>query len=304
MSKRAMLWSVGATAIGIAAGSVLVRAERPGQQPAKALRDAGMRDDVPVMVIPRGPHYLTTPAGSSRVPISVPAGFFFEGSGAVEVFADMVGVPVGAKPKRADGFNWSSGRIADIPDASALRAKQDQPYDTVMVQYQDAVLPRIGSQASVDLKLDVVKMRSPDLITVKGADETREYQASLELRPYHQEHGRSETMGSMNFTRTGVATGQFTATFYAWARYTFTPMDAGAPAVFYDLDERLTITVHDDAPTRFVVPALHDPANTTDSEDVTAALSTGTGPVDGVCQDACCCCKTDIGPGGWHCPPL
>ena len=297
MSKRGTCWTVGAvTALGVAVGSALVSAERPERQATKAPREV-VRDQVPVMVIPAGPHYLTTPAGSSRVLISVPAGFFFEGSGAVNMPADMVGVPVGEKPKRTDGFRWLFGG----PNSSN---RWTEPYDTVMVQYQDAVLPRIGSTATVDLKLDLVRMRSPDTITVTGTDMTREYLADIEIRPYHQENARTERMGSMSFTRTGLATGKFTALFYAWARFRFTPLDGGTPVV-YDLDEQLTITVHDEAPTRFFVPALHDPANTVASEE--EAASGGTASMDmaavgGVCTGGCCCCQVD-NPGG-HCPAL
>jgi hypothetical protein len=255
------------------------------------------------MVVPAGPHYLTTPAGSSRVPISVPAGFFFEGSDAVNTMADMVGVPIAASPKRADGFKWVFGGLRNFADASARYLKPNQPYDTVMVQYQDAVLPTIGSQATVDLKLDVVKMRSPETIAVTGSEETREYQVSLELRPYHQEQGRTEKMGSMNFTRTGLSTGKFSATFYAWVRYTFTPLDAGTPVVF-DLDEQLTITVHDESPTRFVVPALYNPELEDPAlEDPVNNTATGEAvSADSPCEGDCCCCQVKYTPGGNHCP--
>jgi len=210
-----------------------------------------------------------------------------------------VGVPIAAPPKRTDGFRWIFGELKDLAVAEATReARRGQPYDTVMVQYQDAVLPTIGSKATVDLKLDVVRMRSPETIVVTGTNETREYQVQLELRPYHQEHGRTERMGTMNFTRTGLATGKFTTTFYAWVRYVFTPLDAGAP-IIHDLDEQLTITVHDQSPTRFIVPALHDPANTDVLEDDEAATADVILPP---CTQKCCCCRVEETEGGNHCP--
>lgn len=154
MSKRSICWAVAVvTVLGVAVGSAGVVRKQMGS------------DGIPVMVVPAGPHYLTTPAGSSAVPISVPADFFFEGSDALEVRVDMEGAPIDARPVRRDGFKWIFGR----PGATS---HADEPYDTVMVQYQDAVLPTIGSQATVDLKLDVVQMRSPDTITVTGPDET------------------------------------------------------------------------------------------------------------------------------------
>lgn len=109
-------------------------------------------------------------------------------------------------------------------------------------------------------------------------------------------------MGWMQFTRTGFGTGAFTAEFYAWPRYVFTPLDGGAP-VIYDFDERLTITVHDDTPTRFFVPALQNLVGASEPDN-----AGGTGPqpstgVGGVCLEECCCCKAETsGGGGWHCP--
>jgi hypothetical protein len=272
----------------------LLVAGRPKQGgKADALRDLGGvdRGGIPVMTVPAGPHYLTTPAGSSHVPIAVPANYFFEGSDAVQISADMIGVPIGAKPKRGDGFRWAFGR-----DNSTARPQE--PYDTCMVQYQAAVLPTIGSEATVDLKLDIVRMRSPDLLTVTGASGAREYQVSLDLRPFHQEHGRGETMGWMKFARTGVATGKFSAQFHAWARYTFTPIDGGTPVV-YDLDDQLTITVEDTTPTRFYIPALDNGTDVAEDVDVSGLAEEGPGEP---CTGGCCCCKTEITPGGWHCP--
>jgi len=281
MSTRGIIWSAGiVTALGVAVGSADVVRKNVGG------------NDIPAMVVPAGPHYLTTPTGSSAVPISVPAGYFFEGSDAVEVLAPMTGVPMDAKPLRADGFYWVFGK-------PGTQSRASEPYDTVMVQYQDAVLPTIGSQATVDLKLDIVRMHSPDTIVVTGADQTREYTVSLDIRPFHQEDGRSEKPGWMHFTRTGIATGKFTAEFYAWARYRFTPLDGGTPVV-YDLDDRLTIRVHEESPTRFYIPALYDPANP-DEPDRAGGGGTSAS-VDGPCEDACCCCETEMSPGGWHCP--
>ena len=285
MSKRGVCWTVAAvTALCVAVGSAdVVRRD---------LRKNVGGDEIPVMVVRAGPHYLTTPVGSSAVPVTVPAGFFFEGSEAVEVLADMAGVPIAPKPRRADRFKWVFGR----PGAKIRLA---EAYDTVMVQYQDAVLPVIGSQATVDLKLDVVRMKSPDTIAVTGSDETREYQVALELRPYHQEQGRTEEMGWMHFTRTGLGTGKFTAEFFAWARYTFTPVDGGR-AVFYDLEDRLTITVHDKSATRFYLPALQDLATTVEPEDAGRADP----PPEEPCENSCCCCKTELAVPGFHCPAI
>jgi len=297
MSKRRTYRTAGlVTGLGICIGTGLVVAERPGRNPGLKVHRESLRDALPLMVVPAGPHYLTTGTGSSRVPVSVPAGFFFEGSSAVDQLVDMAGDAIAKKPARADRFGWIFGGPPAVADASSMRGKWDEPYDTVMVQYQDAVLPTIGSKAIVDLQLDVVRMRSPETVVVASADETREYQVSIELRPYHQERGQDGTMGSMSFTRTGISTGKFSASFTAWARYTFTPLGAGAPIV-YDLDQEIPITVHDDDATHFWIPALYDPAdaaNTVASEEV----STG-GPV-GPCN--CCCCKVDATPGGYHCP--
>lgn len=183
---------------------------RAGQATA---RDA---QQIPEMVIPGGPHYLTTGAGASRVPVYMPADFFFEGSEPTRLMVDLVGVPLGDKPARVDGFSWDFVRPGQADDDDHrlfgrrvdidIERRRSAPYDTVMVQYQDAVLPAIGSQVTVDLKLMNVRLRSTQAIEV-GGDETRFYDLVLEITPYDQERGRAERMGTMTLTRDGIATG-------------------------------------------------------------------------------------------------
>jgi hypothetical protein len=263
-----------------------------------------LKDDVPVMVIPAGPDYLTTRAGTSHSYVSVPAGFFFEGSEDVAAQVDLVGIPIGPKPARRDGFQWAFG-------SPLQRNYWNEPYDTRMVRYQDAVLPTIGSEATVDLKLDIVQMQSPETIIVTGAGEVREYRVRLDLRPFHQEEGRTETMGWMHFTRTGYGTGKFTAEFYAWARYTFTPVEGGKPLI-YDVDEQRTIRVNDEVATRFYLPALlHASDIRAAQQEVPSAVPEagggGTDPVDstGGCKVSGCCCCSDMGLDSCiHCPDM
>jgi hypothetical protein len=220
----------------------------------------------------------------------VPADFFFAGSDAEDTVVPMVGDGIAKAPKRADGFAWVFGVVPAVADAS-VRVKRDTPYDTVMVQGQDAVLPAIGSTATVDIRLELVRMYSPDSVTVTGAGEEREYRVAFEILPYHQMEGRYETTGSMSFTRTGISTGKFTATFYAWGRYLYTPINGGETLV-QDLDESFTIVVQDENPTHFWIPAMYSP------EDV--ANTATVQPVENIGICGCCCCKS--APTGDHCP--
>lgn len=296
MSKRPVLLCGGvAAAVCLAGVSSLVDAK------PQRFRVPVLDDDVPVMVVPAGPDYLTTLAGSSHSLVSVPAGFFFEGSEDVATQVAMVGVPIGRKPARRDGFQWTFG-------SPLQRNHWTEPYDTRMVRYQDAVLPTIGSEATVDLKLDIVQLESPETIIVTGAGEVREYRVRLDLRPFHQEEGRTETMGWMHFTRTGYGTGKFTAEFYAWARYTFTPVEGGAPLI-YDVDERRTIRVNDVVATRFYVPALlHASDIRAAQQEVPSTRAEGGGTEPSAsrgCESGGCCCCEDMGLSACiHCPSM
>ena len=208
---------------------------------------------LPEMVIPAGPHFLTTEVGPSATPLDLPADLFFDGSDPLHATAWLEGVPFGPKPVRKDGFEWMFARLVESggdggPDVN-------EPYDTVMVQYQDAVLSRIGSQTTVDLKLTIVRARSIDPVEVTGT-ETRYYDLAVEITPYHQGDGRFERMGTMTFTRDGLGSGHFSAEVFGWARFIFTPLGHGE-TVIYDHDELLTMPTVRDTP--FLIPDL-DPA--------------------------------------------
>lgn len=221
---------------------------------------------VPEMVIPAGPHFLTTGAGNSRVPVFMPASFFFDGSAPTAQMVELEGAAIAPKPARADGFYWEFARLA-APENGEVDAAFGQaidvdmewrrraPYDTIMVQYQDAVLPRIGTQATVEMKLADVRMRSLEPIEVTGT-ETKYYDLTVEIKPYHQGSGRTEQMGSMTLTRDGASTGYFTSEVFGWARFIFTPLD-GSETLVYDHDEYLTIGTT--VPTPFFIPALQSP---------------------------------------------
>ena len=165
----------------------------------------------------------------------------------------MEGDPIGPVPSRPDGFKMKFARLLEpgeeIVDSGVPAGA---PYDTVMLQHQDAVLTKIGSQARVDLTMEDVRLRSVASVRVTGT-ETRDYDVFLAITSHHQD-GREADTGYMAYTREGVASGQFTAEVFAWAQYVFVPLDGGE-AIIYDHDEQLTIGTR--TPTPFFIPALY-----------------------------------------------
>lgn len=249
--------------VGFCLFSTMVAAERPVKQAARPTPTG----TVPEMVIPGGPHYLWTWVGTTTTRIELPADFFFKGSDPFEQKVSMEGDPIGPVPGRRDGFEMQFGRLAepgeDIGDSGV---HEGAPYDTVMVQHQDAVLRRIGSQDRVDLTLDYVRLRSVAPVAVTGT-ETRYYDVLFEITGHHQD-GLEANTGYMAYTRDGVATGHFTAEVFAWVQYTFIPRDGGE-VVIYDHDEPLMIGTR--IPTPFIIPALHQ----------------GRAQIIGICCDMC-----------------
>lgn len=236
--------------VGFCLLATMVAAQHPGELKPVSAEPTGK---LPLMVIPGGPHFLATPAGSSATPLVLPADFFFDGSDPLREGVLLEGEAIGPRPVRKDGFEWMFAEVVESggdggPDLTV-------PYDTIMVQYQNAILPRIGSQVTVDLKLITVRARSVGPVEVTGT-ETRYYDLAVEITPYHQGEGRSETMGSMTFTRDGLGSGHFSAEVFGWARFIFTPLGPGE-TVIYDYDELLTMPTVADTP--FLIPAL-DPA--------------------------------------------
>ena len=228
----------------------MVAAERPGKL---ATARPTPTEIAPEMIIPAGAHYLTTWEGTTTAQIELPADFFFEGSDPVDQIVSLEGDPIGPVPPRRDGFKMQFARLVepgeDIGDGGVPAGS---PYDTVMVQHQDAVLRRIGSQARVDLTMEDVRLRSVAPVEVTGT-ETRYYDVFLNGTDHHRD-GREANTGYMAYTRDGVATGEFTAEVFAFARYIFMPLDGGAP-IIYNHDEQLTIGTRE--PTPFFIPALY-----------------------------------------------
>ena len=247
VSKR---YIVLALVVGFCLLPTMVSAERPVKLTPVSPTSIGM---VPEMVIPAGPHYLTTWDGTSTAPIDLPADFFFEGSDPVDQIVSLEGDPIGPVPGRRDGFEMKFAHLAEpgeeVVDSGPPTGKG---YDTVMIQHQDAVLRRIGSQARVDLTMEDVRLRSVAPVEVTGT-ETRYYDVFLNVTSHHKD-GREANTGYMAYTRDGVATGEFTAEVFAWARYIFVPLDGGE-AIIYDHNEQLTLATR--TPTPFFIPALH-----------------------------------------------
>lgn len=268
--------------VGFCLFPTMVAAERPVKQAPDRPTPTGT---VPEMIIPQGPHYLTTWEGTTTTKIDLPADFFFTGSDPVDQMVSMEGNPVGPVPGRRDGFKMQFARLTepgdDIGDRRVPAA--DAPYDTVMVQRQDVVLSRIGSQARVDLTMEDVRLRSVAPVEVTGT-ETRYYNVFLEVTAHHQGDGREANTGYMAYTRDGVATGHFTAEVHAFARFIFIPLDGGEPDI-YDHDEQLTIGTQE--PTPFVIPTLFQ-----------GRASTGITPF---CCNFCEFCDVELNCGGCHC---
>lgn len=239
-----------ALVVGFCLLPTMVAAERPGK--LKTARPTPI-EIAPEMIIPAGAHYLTTWVGTTTTHIELPADFFFEGSDPVNRTLSMEGDPIGPVPERRDGFKMKFARLAE-PGHEVVDSgiPADAPYDTVMVQHQDAVLSRIGSQVTVGLTMKDVRLRSFAAMEVTGT-ETRYYNVFLAVTGHHQD-GRVAKKGYMAYTRDGVATGHFMAEVHAWARYTFIPVGGGEPIV-YDHDEQLTIGTK--KPTPIFIPALH-----------------------------------------------
>ncbi len=206
----------------------------------------------PKMVIPAGPHYLATWDGTTDVALTFAADFFFEGSAAVDEMVPAVGDPAKEAPVIESSFEWRFARLVESGEADAGEAAAGRGYDTVMVQMQRAVLPRIGAQDSVDLMLSQGHVRSVAPVEISGS-ETRYYDLRVEITSDRQDTGGGERMGYMAFTRDGIASGYFAAEIYGWARYIFTPIDGGNP-IIYDHDEPLTLSTR--TPTPFLIPAF------------------------------------------------
>lgn len=290
------------TAFGVVCTVASAVADEPARSNGRRSLKLAERNDtattIPEMVVPAGPHYLTTAAGQSLVPVSMPADFFFEGSESTALMVEVQGTPIAGKPLRKDGFSWEFAKLVQ-PGESLSREdswgkrtdvdrnwRRTAPYDTVMVQFQSAVLPDIGSQATVDLKLADVRLNSLAPIEVTGT-RTVYYDVSLTIKPYHQGEGRSERMGWMTLTRDGVASGFFTSEIYGWGRLTFTPVDGGQ-AIIFDHDDFMTISTIQ--PTPFLIDSLVPSAD---------------GGIAAVNVAAYCCdmgCYTPGGEGAVHCP--
>jgi hypothetical protein len=277
---------------GLSVWSALAMAAGPREitrSPGKGQSDV-VHDDVPVMVIPAGPHYLTTEAWASQVIVDLPGDFFFRGSAAVNQIVPLQGAPIGIKPARKDGFEMRFARLVGPGKGSGRRVGgPDKPYDTVMVQQQDAVLPDIGSQATVDLKLSIVRMRSIEPVEVTGRY-TKYYDLDVEVTPNRPGGGSVETMGFMTYIRDGAADGHFSSECHGWTRLVFRPVDGGEPLI-YDVDEQVTMYTGVDTP--FLIPALHVADRTNKQE----------GPGHLPDEEGCCCqehiCRL-VG-GVWQC---
>ena len=239
-----------ALVVGFCLLPTMVAAERPDK--LATVRPTPI-EIAPAMIIPEGPHYLATWEGTTTTHIDLPADFFFEGSDPVDQRPSMEGDPIGPVPIPRNGFEMKFARLVepgdDVGDSGAPAGAE---YDTMMVQHQDAVLRRIGSQARVDLTMEDVRLRSVAPIEVTGT-ETRYYDVFLAITGRHKD-GREADIGYMAYTRDGVASGWFTAEVFAFARYVFVPVDGGAP-IIYNHDEQLTIGTEE--PTPFFIPALY-----------------------------------------------
>lgn len=281
-----------------------VAAEPGPSNDRPSLQRPEKNDKAPViraMVVPAGPHYLSTAAGQGRVPIDMPRDFFFEGSEPTELMVNLEGTPIAEKPARKDRFSWEFAVL--IPPGESQSSKDSwghpievdrewrrtAPYDTVMVQFQSAVLPDIGSEVTVDLKLVDIQMNSIAPIEVTGT-RLAYFDVSVAITPYHQGEGRFEEMGWMKLTRDGVATGYFTSEVFGWARFTFTPVNGGE-AIIYDHDELLTLGTNE--PTPFLIASML-PVGSFRVEDVVNRCCN----VGSMCRIDCVegeCCT-------WHCP--
>ena len=236
--------------VGFGLFATMVAAERPVKQVQARPTPTGI---APEMTIPAGPHYLATWEGTTATHIELPADFFFEGSDPVDQIVSVEGNSIGPVPGPRDGFEMIFARLLEpgeeVGDSGAPAGAE---YDTVMFQHQDAVLRRIDSQARVDLTMEDVRLRSVAPVEVTGT-ETRYYDVFLNVTGHHKD-GREANTGYMAYTRDGVATGQFTAEVFAFARYVFMPVNGGAP-IIYNHDEELTIGTREQTP--FFIPALH-----------------------------------------------
>jgi len=282
--------SVVALGVAFACSSLALAAGK--RLPGEVQRATPINHVVPEMIIPAGPDFLTTPVGSAQIPVELPANFFFEGSEPLSTMVTLKGRPIGEKQGRKDGFKWVFAVLVEPGEDLGVSHAAD-PYDTVMVRFQNASLPKIGSQATIDLKLGEVRMDSIEPIVVTGA-ETKFYTMKLDITPYHPAEGRFERTGWMSFTRDGYGTGSFTAEVYGWGRLTFTPVNGGT-SIIHDHDELLTISTM--TPTPFVIPALHEASRVAEGGVAAAAAADSIAirccGMGSYCVDGGC---------GWHCP--